>query len=92
MASEVGQGESLSVPHVFDLTEQLSPGEHRITIRVDNRVQIDVGENSHSVTDHTQTNWNGIVGTRGTSRQLGPSGSTTCRCFPTCRISRHGSK
>ena len=23
---------------------------------------IDVGENSHSVTDHTQTNWNGIVG------------------------------
>ncbi len=59
---EVGQGESLSVPHVFDLTERLSPGEHRITIRVDNRVQIDVGENSHSVTDHTQTNWNGIVG------------------------------
>jgi hypothetical protein len=59
---EVGQGESLSVPHVFDLTDGLSAGEHRLTIRVDNRVLIDVGENSHSVTDHTQTNWNGVVG------------------------------
>ena len=59
---EVGQGESLSVPHVVDLTDSLSAGDHRLTIRVDNRVLIDVGENSHSVTDHTQTNWNGIVG------------------------------
>ena len=59
---QVGKGESLSVPHVFDLTDSLTPGDHRLTIRVDNRVLIDVGENSHSVTDHTQTNWNGIVG------------------------------
>ncbi|MHB8955046.1 MAG: discoidin domain-containing protein [Pirellulaceae bacterium] len=59
---EAGQGESLSVPHLFDLTERLTPGEHRITIRIDNRLVIDVGENSHSVTDHTQTNWNGVVG------------------------------
>ena len=59
---EAGDGESLSAPHVYDLTRYLSPGEHRITIRVDNRVLIKVGENSHSVTDHTQTNWNGIVG------------------------------
>ena len=33
-----------------------------MTIRVDNRMVVDVGENSHSVTDHTQGNWNGIVG------------------------------
>ncbi len=59
---EVGQGESLSVPHVFDLGAGLPPGDHHLTIRVDNRMSIDVGENSHSVTDHTQTNWNGIVG------------------------------
>lgn len=59
---QVGQGESLSTPHTFDLTEQLTPGEHRLALRVDNRVQIDVGENSHSVSDHTQTNWNGVVG------------------------------
>ena len=38
------------------------PGRHRLTIRVDNRLVVDVGVNSHSVTDHTQGNWNGIVG------------------------------
>ena len=41
----------------------LTPGPHRITIRVDNRLLVDVGENAHSVSDHTQGNWNGIVGT-----------------------------
>lgn len=41
---------------------QLAPGKHTLTIRVDNRMVIDVGENSHSVSDHTQGNWNGIVG------------------------------
>ena len=40
----------------------MSPGKHRLTIRVDNRLVVDVGINSHSVTDHTQGNWNGIVG------------------------------
>ncbi len=57
-----GQGDSLSVPHELDLTQWLTPGRHRLTIRADNRVQINVGHNSHSVTDHTQTNWNGIIG------------------------------
>ena len=34
-----------------------------ITVRVDNRLDpVDVGSSAHSVTDHTQTNWNGIVG------------------------------
>ena len=32
----------------------LAPGRHRLTIRVDNRLVVDVGENSHSVTDHTR--------------------------------------
>jgi beta-galactosidase/beta-glucuronidase len=41
---------------------RLQPGKHTLTIRVDNRMVVDVGENSHSVTDHTQGNWNGIVG------------------------------
>ena len=59
---QVGEGESLSVPHVVDLTDSLPPGDHRLTLRIDNRLLIDVGENSHSVTDHTQTNWNGVVG------------------------------
>jgi len=58
----VGNRDSLSTPHVYEVTPYLSPGEHQITIRVDNRMIVDVGENAHSVTDHTQSNWNGIVG------------------------------
>lgn len=58
---EAGMRNSLSTPHEYALGE-LPPGKHRLTVRVDNRVKIDVGVNAHSVTDHTQTNWNGIVG------------------------------
>jgi len=57
-----GSADSLSTPHVHDLGGDLAPGPHRLTIRVDNRMIVDVGINSHSVTDHTQSNWNGIVG------------------------------
>lgn len=47
----------------FELPASLSPGKHTITIRVDNRIKaINVGQDSHSLTDHTQGNWNGIVG------------------------------
>jgi hypothetical protein len=60
--TEVGTGDSLSTPHVFDLGAALAPGKHRLTIRVDNRMIVNVGPNSHSVSDHTQSNWNGIVG------------------------------
>jgi len=60
---EVGTQNSLGTPHEYDLTRYLAPGKHCITIRIDNRIkEIDVGSNAHSVTDHTQTNWNGIVG------------------------------
>lgn len=57
----VGMNDSLMTPHDYDLGE-LAPGRHRISIRVDNRVVIDIGENSHAISDHTQGNWNGIVG------------------------------
>jgi hypothetical protein len=60
---EAGMQNSLSTPHEYDLTSLLSPGTHVLTIRVDNRIrEIHVGVNSHSVSDHTQGNWNGIVG------------------------------
>jgi len=58
---DVGVQNSLSCPNVYDLGV-LEPGVHRITICVDNRVKIGVGRNAHSVSDHTQGNWNGIVG------------------------------
>lgn len=59
---EIGSNNSLSTPHVYDFGVSVVPGKHRLTIRVDNRLAVDVGVNSHSVTDHTQTNWNGIIG------------------------------
>jgi hypothetical protein len=59
----LGQQNSLGVSHVYALPAKIRPGTHRISIRVDNRVkQIDVGQNSHSISDHTQTNWNGMIG------------------------------
>lgn len=59
----VGMQNSLAVPHVFEITDYLEAGENTIAVRIDNRVkEIDPGFNSHSITDHTQTNWNGMVG------------------------------
>ena len=59
----MGSQNSLSVAHVFKLNKSIKPGRHKLTICVDNRLKsMDVGTNSHSVTDHTQGNWNGIVG------------------------------
>ena len=59
---EVGLQNSLVAPHVYDLSSYLVTGKQRITIRIDNRIKINVGPDSHSVTDHTQGNWNGIIG------------------------------
>lgn len=58
----VGTRDSLSVPHVYDLSESASPGQHRLTIRVDNSSIHNIGEWCHAVTETTQTNWNGIIG------------------------------
>ena len=57
----IGTNDSLSTPHEYAFG-RLPPGRHTLTLRVDNRRIVDIGENSHSITDHTQGNWNGIVG------------------------------
>ncbi|MFI2489255.1 sugar-binding domain-containing protein [Promicromonospora kroppenstedtii] len=57
----VGSERSLTTAHRLDLG-RLAPGRHVLTIRVDNRAVVDVGPNAHSVSDHTQGNWNGVVG------------------------------
>lgn len=60
---EVGMQNSLSVPHVFDVTPYFKTGKNTISLRIDNRTkEINVGKDSHSITDQTQGNWNGIVG------------------------------
>jgi hypothetical protein len=58
----VGSRNTLGAPHRYELGTAVKPGKHQITLRVDNRLDVDVGTNSHSVSDHTQTNWNGIIG------------------------------
>lgn len=62
-SEKIGMENSLGTAHEFVLPSSLSSGKHRLTIRVDNRIkETNPGHDSHSVTDHTQTNWNGIVG------------------------------
>ncbi len=59
----LGKQNSLGTPHRYNISEALTPGVNRITIAVDNRIKdIDVGADSHSVSDNTQTSWNGIIG------------------------------
>jgi hypothetical protein len=61
---EVGHQTSLSVPHCYDVTRHVKWGEqNEIAIRIYNGIEnVCVGQDSHSVTDQTQGNWNGIVG------------------------------
>ena len=61
---EVGREMSLSTPHRFDITPYIVAGAaNEIAIRVYNGIEnVCVGQDSHSVTDQTQGNWNGITG------------------------------
>ena len=59
----LGSENSLATPHRYFLNH-LKPGKHTLNIRIDNKVRdIDPGRDAHSVSDNTQSNWNGIVGT-----------------------------
>lgn len=60
---EVSRQDYVSVPHVHDITEFVTPGTtHRITLCIDNRFQYDTHKWDHSHTEFTQINWNGILG------------------------------
>lgn len=61
---EIGSEESLSVPHVFDISDYAKPGTHILTIRIDNRKQHEITFQNmgHAYTDGTQIIWNGIIG------------------------------
>jgi len=56
-----GGKDTLSAPQLFDVTAAMTPGEHTITVVVDNAKLPPVGP-SHAVDERTQTNWNGIIG------------------------------
>ena len=58
----LGSNNSLATPHRYFLNG-LKPGKHTLNIRIDNKVRdINPGLDAHSVSDNTQSNWNGIVG------------------------------
>ncbi|SHE48265.1 sugar-binding domain-containing protein [Pedobacter caeni] len=60
---QIGVENSLGTAQLFDIGSKLQPGKHRLTIRIDNRIKtVNMGDNAHSVSDHTQTNWNGMIG------------------------------
>jgi hypothetical protein len=62
-STKIGMQNALGAPHIYDLSGILTPGQHLLTIRIDNRIKdIDPGKDAHSVSDNTQTNWNGIIG------------------------------
>ena len=78
---DVGTQDSLSTPHEYYLGGGITPGRHRLTILVDNLRFVDVGINSHSISDQTQGNWNGIIG-RIELQPLGSAWIEELRVFP----------
>lgn len=59
--NRIGKSTLLSAPHTYSIG-QLKPGKHRLTIRVDNSPHLVSVGGSHALSEHTQTNWNGIIG------------------------------
>ncbi len=59
----VGESVRIGTAHEYDISSFVKKGKNLITIKVDNSSLIDgIGSYSHSVTDNSQGNWNGIVG------------------------------
>lgn len=53
--------DALNSPHMHDLGF-LSPGKHKITVRIDNDTIYNIGDKGHAYTEYTQSIWNGAVG------------------------------
>ncbi|NWK55270.1 glycoside hydrolase family 2 [Verrucomicrobiaceae bacterium N1E253] len=53
--------DSLNTAHKHVLGK-LTPGQHQITVRIDNRMVHPIGDKGHAYGDQTQSIWNGIVG------------------------------
>jgi hypothetical protein len=58
----IGSSRLLQSQQKFDLPDNLSPGVHFITIRIDNGLKNTPYGNVHIYSDDTQTNWNGMIG------------------------------
>lgn len=56
----IGARDSLCTPQEYDLTGRLTPGIHRLTVRVDNSGR--PGAAAHGYGDDQQIKWNGLLG------------------------------
>jgi hypothetical protein len=59
-AALLGSRDSLTTAQQYALGT-LTPGRHRLTLRIDNAEHAPLGD-PHQLSDHTQTNWNGVIG------------------------------
>ncbi|MCC6233222.1 MAG: hypothetical protein IT580_11300 [Verrucomicrobiales bacterium] len=57
----VGTRDSLVAAHRHELGT-LTPGQHRLTLRIDNRMIHNLSTITHAYGPETQTRWNGVVG------------------------------
>jgi hypothetical protein len=59
-----GSSNDILTPQYYDLSSKLTPGKHIITILINNgNGSVPRGiTGSHAWTEHTQSNWNGIIG------------------------------
>lgn len=58
---EVSLQDALCAPHYHDLG-YLTPGKHRLTIRINNDLIYNIGDKGHVYTEYTQSIWNGATG------------------------------
>lgn len=75
-----GTCDSLAAEHRY-LLGNLKPGMHRLSIRVDNGMQHNIGIVTHAYGPETQSRWNGIVG-KLTLEPLEPVTLKKIRVFP----------
>lgn len=59
-----GTNTDITTSQVYDLSQLMTVGQHTLTIMVDNGKSVpdEVISSSHAYVEHTQTNWNGIIG------------------------------
>lgn len=57
----LGERDSLTTPHRYEIGAVLHPGHNKIVICVDNRRQVAIGD-PHAYTEQSQTIWNGVIG------------------------------
>jgi hypothetical protein len=58
---ELSRQDALGTEHIHNLGV-LSPGEHTLTVVVDNDMVWNIGDKGHAYGEYTQSIWNGIVG------------------------------